>query len=284
MSNLRERINMVSELSNRYEKVFSALKSSGTKGFIPFTLLGWPTMAQSKQIVEQLVAAKPAALELGFPFSDPVADGSTIQQAVSETLATGFKIPQAFELVAYARTLDADIPIGLLVYYNTVLAQGLEHFFSQAKQAGVDAVLIADLPPEMAEEVKPVADAVGIALVFIVSPLTKPDRLTQLAKVAGAFFYVVSRLGITGSQAVYDENLPTLMAMLREHSTLPLYVGFGISTPEQAKTMINLGADGYITGSKIIELVREQGDLPAYLQAMVQVGQQPHSPTSAASA
>lgn len=268
---------MVSELINRYQKKFSALQLAGEKGFIPFTLLGWPTMEQSRLIVEQLIAAKPAALELGLPFSDPVADGSTIQQAVSETLATGFKIPQAFELIAYARTLDADIPIGLLVYYNTVLAQGLENFFSQAKQSGVDAVLIADLPPEMAEEVKPIADAMGISLVFIVSPLTKPERLTQLAKVAGAFFYVVSRLGITGSQAVYDENLPTLMTMLREHSTLPLYVGFGISTPEQAQTMINIGADGYITGSKIIEIVREQGDLPAYLQAMVQVGKHPHS-------
>jgi tryptophan synthase alpha chain len=265
---------IVTDATNRYAEKFSTLQTLGQKGFIPFTLLGWPNFEQSKVIIRQLVEANPAALELGLPFSDPVADGSTIQQAVSETLATGFKIPQAFELIAYARTLNTDMPIGLLVYYNTVLAQGLEGFFTQAKQAGVDAVLIADLPPEMAEEVKPVADAVGIALVFIVSPLTKPERLTQLAKVAGAFFYVVSRLGITGSQAVYDENLPTLMTMLREKSTLPLYVGFGISTPEQAQTMINLGADGYITGSKIIELVREKADLPAYLKAMVQIGQQ----------
>jgi tryptophan synthase alpha chain len=257
---------------SRYAKAFEPLKARNQKGFIPFTLLGWKDVDTCKTILKQLVECKPVALELGLPFSDPVADGSTIQQAVTETLATGFKIAQGFELIAYARSLDADVPIGLLVYYNTVLAQGLEGFFKQAKQAGADAVLIADLPPEMAYEVKPFADLAGIELVFIVSPLTKPERIQQLATVAGAFFYVVSRLGITGSHATYDANLPATLAMLRKVSRLPLYVGFGISTPEQAKTMMNLGADGVITGSKIIELVEQGGDLPAYLASMVQAG------------
>ena len=257
---------------SRYAQAFDRLKASNQKGFIPFTLLGWKDVDSCKAILKQLVDCKPAALELGLPFSDPVADGSTIQQAVTETLATGFKISQGFELIAYARSLDADVPIGLLVYYNTVLAQGLDSFFVQAKQAGADDVLIADLPPEMAAEVKPFADAVDIDLVFIVSPLTKLERVKQLATVAGAFFYVVSRLGITGSHATYDANLPATLQMLREVSDLPLYVGFGISTPEQAKTMIDLGADGVITGSKIIELIKQGEDLPAYLASMVQVG------------
>jgi tryptophan synthase alpha chain len=263
---------MPNKPSTRYAQAFERLKANNEKGFIPFTLLGWKDIDSCKAILKQLVECKPAALELGLPFSDPVADGSTIQQAVTETLATGFKIPQAFELVAYARSLDADVPIGLLVYYNTVLAQGIERFFAQAKQAGADAVLIADLPPEMAYEVKPFADLAGIELVFIVSPLTKPERVQQLATVAGAFFYVVSRLGITGSHATYDEKLPATLQMLRSVSNLPLYVGFGISTPQQAQTMIELGVDGFITGSRIIELVKQGGDLPAYLASMVQAG------------
>jgi tryptophan synthase alpha chain len=259
-----------SNVSSRFHHRFQQLKQAGQQGFIPFTLLGWPDVEGCKATLRAMVEAKPAALELGLPFSDPVADGSTIQHAVTEALEGGYRFEHGLECLQYARSLDAEIPIGILCYYNSVLAQGEAEFFQQLKEAGADACLIADLPPEAAEEVKPYAEAAGIELIFIVSPLTSPERFKTFAKHAGAFIYVVSRLGITGTESVYDNRLATLIASLREHTALPLCVGFGISTPEDVQHMKQQGADGVITGSRIIQIVKEKGDLPAYLHSMVQ--------------
>ncbi|MFM7389732.1 MAG: tryptophan synthase subunit alpha [Vampirovibrionales bacterium] len=269
------------QAQGRYARRFQQLQAEGRGAFIPFTLLGWPTLSHCQTILRTLVESQPAALELGLPFSDPIADGALIQQAVGETLATGFKIHQAFELIAYARRLDANVPIGLLVYYNTVLAQGGEAFFAQAKTAGVDAVLIADLPPEAAEEVAPFARAAGIELIFIVSPLTTTERLTAVCQVAGAFLYVVSRLGITGTESRYDPNLPQLLTAWKQQTALPLCVGFGISKPEHSQRMLELGADGTITGSQILAECQASlqtdptgntlaKDVGAYLHTMIQ--------------
>jgi tryptophan synthase alpha chain len=248
----------------RFAKRFAELKAQGKKAFIPFTLLGFPTVEATKGILKTLIDAKPAALELGFPFSDPVADGPVIQAAVTEALAHGYKLPHAFESIAYARSLDSEIPIGVLA----------EAFFQQLKTAGADACLIADLPPEEAEEVKASADAWGIELIFIVSPLTSADRFQSFVQYAGAFLYVVSRLGITGTEARYDSRLQELIGTLRQHSDLPLCVGFGISTPEHLLQMKAVGFDGMITGSRIIQVIQEeargQGTLAAYLASMLE--------------
>ncbi|MFN9690486.1 MAG: tryptophan synthase subunit alpha [Vampirovibrionales bacterium] len=259
---------------SRFAKRFAELKAQEKKAFIPFTLLGFPNVEASKGILKTLIDAKPAALELGFPFSDPVADGPVIQAAVTETLANGYKLPHAFESIAYARSLDADIPIGVLVYYNTILSEGAENFFQQLKNAGADACLIADLPPEEAEEVKPSADLAGIELIFIVSPLTSADRFTSFSQYAGAFLYVVSRLGITGTEERYDSRLQELIGTIRQHSDLPLCVGFGISTPEHIQQMKAVGFDGMITGSRIIQVIQAEakgdGTLAEYLATMTQ--------------
>ena len=248
---------MTATMTSRYTARFEGLKAEGRHGFIPFTLLGWPDVETSKRILKTMVEAKPAALELGLPFSDPIADGPVIQQAVSATLANGFRMDQGFELIEYARSLDAELPIGLLVYFNTILAQGVEGFFEKLKAAGGDAVLIADLPPEMAEQVSFAAKANHIELIFMVSPLTTSDRLDTFVKQAGAFIYVVSRLGITGAEERYDESLADLLSTLKAKTDLPLCVGFGISTPAQARQMIELGADGVITGSALINCVTQ---------------------------
>jgi tryptophan synthase alpha chain len=260
---------------SRFATRFQALKEANKKAFIPFTLLGYPTLEDSKKILKTLVDAKPAALELGFPFSDPVADGAVIQSAVTETLANGYTLEDGFEAIAYARGLDAEIPIGVLVYYNTVLSQGEDTFFARLKEAGADACLIADLPPENAEEVKPFADAHGIELIFIVSPLTSADRFQSFAQYAGAFLYVVSRLGITGTEERYDSRLEELIARIREHTNLPLCVGFGISKPEHIEAMKALGFDGMITGSRILQVAQEESQggtsLQDYLASMLAV-------------
>lgn len=250
----------------RYQARFSRLKAGGQKAFIPFTLLGWPNPQTAMEIIRAMRDGGASALELGLAFSDPMSDGPVIQQAAMETLNTGYCVDDAMALLKDVRSLDDEIPIGLLVYFNMVLARGVDRFFGDAAQAGVDGVLIVDLPPELSGEVLDAAQAHGVQLIYIVSPLTNPQRLEQILSVAGGFLYIVSRLGITGTEERYDDDLKTLLDRVRQNSSLPCCVGFGISTPDQAKRMLSLGADGVITGSRIIQVVDKarQQQLPVY--------------------
>jgi tryptophan synthase alpha chain len=262
-------------MTDRYSARFSQLRQQGKKAFIPFTLLGWPDRSRSLEIIKLMIDSGASALELGWAFSDPIADGPVIQRAAFETLAMGFKVSDALEMISQVRRIDSEIPVGLLVYYNMVLALGVEAFFSKAREVGVDGVLVADVPPESADEITPAASEYGIAPLFIVSPLTSEDRLDAILRHASGFLYAVSRLGITGTEERYDEQLKAMIDRVHERAALPLCVGFGISTPEQAKAMLAMGADGVITGSRIIELVESAGAasietiLGPYLQSMV---------------
>lgn len=261
--------------ANRYAARFAELAETNRKAFIPFTLLGWPNRAACFETIRLAIESGVSALELGIAFSDPVADGPVIQQAATETIESGFTVDDAFALLRDARALDARIPIGLLVYHNIVLARGPENFFRDAAEAGVDGVLIADMPPETAAPVVEVARRHGIAPIFIVSPLTAANRLTTIGELGDGFLYVVSRLGITGTEERYDAELRDLLDRARANAKLPLCVGFGISTPDQAHAMFAAGADGVIVGSRVVQLVREAGDaaldtvLTPYFQSMV---------------
>lgn len=248
----------LNHLNNRYRQRFEALRRYNHKAFIPFTVLGWPNRDTSLEIVQAMLDGGATMLELGLAFSDPAADGPIIQAADLETLQSGFQVDDALTLIRDIRQRDVAIPIGLLVYYNMVLARGVEAFFRDIHEAGADSVLIADLPAELADEVYPAAKRYGVALVFIVSTLTTDVRLEQILQRADGFLYVVSRLGITGTEAHYDTALEDLLQRVKKQTDLPLCVGFGISTPEQAADMIRKGADGVISGSKIIQLVKEQ--------------------------
>jgi tryptophan synthase alpha chain len=262
--------------TGRYARQFAALKTEGRKAFIPFTLLGWPDRDTSLAMIDAMIDGGATMLELGLAFSDPAADGPIIQQAATETLASGFEVTDALDLIRTIRQKHPEIPIGLLVYYNMVLARGAEGFFQQVAEAGVDGVLIADLPPELAEEVLPAARKHAIDLIFIVSPLTSPQRLQTITDIAGGFLYIVSRLGITGTEERYDDQLQNLLKGIAEATDLPACVGFGISTPDQAAKMLSLGADGVITGSKVIQLMRDhagndpQTFLTPYVRSMVE--------------
>lgn len=246
-------------MTNRYDQRFAQLKAAKKRAFIPFTLLGWPNRDRSLSIIKTMIDSGASALELGLAFSDPIADGPTIQRAAFETLSSGFKVSDAFDLVRNIRTLDSEIPIGLLVYYNMILAHGARPFFEQARDAGADGILVADLPPEAAEELAPAAQEYSLTLIFIVSPLTSAERLDLILKHAGGFLYAVSRLGITGVEERYDTQLKNLIDKVHARTQLPVCVGFGISTPDQARAMLALGADGVITGSRIIALVNSTG-------------------------
>jgi tryptophan synthase alpha chain len=264
-------------MTTRYANTFAHLHANGQGAFIPFTLLGWPNKADCLAIIQTMVDAGASCLELGLPFSDPVADGPIIQTAAMQTLAQGFSVSDAFELIATVRANNPSIPIGLLVYANMVLARGVATFCHDAAQAGVDGVLIADVPPEMAPEFTPAMQQAGLDSLFIISPLTTPQRMAQLAPQAGGFLYAVSRLGITGTEERYDDSLASLIQQAKATCHLPVCVGFGISTPKQAQAIMALGADGVITGSGVLACVSEgltngqtiEACLKPYLQGMV---------------
>ncbi|MBK8189339.1 MAG: tryptophan synthase subunit alpha [Vampirovibrionales bacterium] len=263
--------------TDRYAHRFGQLAQEGRAAFIPFTLLGWPTVETSRQILEALMAGGADALELGLPFSDPMADGPVLQQAATEALAAGARVDDAFALIAEVRAQDKQVPIGLMAYYNMILARGADRFCADAAAAGVDAILVPDLPPETAGELAPAINAHGLSLAFIVSPLTDDARLDALLPMAGGFLYIVSRLGVTGVEARYDTALQALAQRVKAKSSLPACIGFGISTPADVRQMTALGADGVITGSAVIQRAREsmverpdhwQADLQAYIRTM----------------
>ncbi len=246
-------------MSKRYQARFEKLQQANQKAFMPFTVLGWPNKDKSLSIIKTMLSSNASALELGFPFSDPVADGPVIAKAAFETLESGFKTADCFALIREVRKLDEAIPIGVLVYYNVVLATGVESFFKQAKAAGIDGVLIADLPIESAEEVLPYAKANDVDLIFIVSPVTTDERLQRIATSAGGFIYLVSRLGVTGTDksASNLSNLGGLISRLKALTKLPVCAGFGVSSKQTSSALLELGVDGVIVGSRVIEIARQ---------------------------
>lgn len=258
-------------MSKRYQSRFEKLKQANQKALMPFTVLGWPDKQTSLAMIKAMIEADASALELGFPFSDPVADGPVIAKAAFEALESGFKTQDAFDLIGEVRKIDAEIPIGILVYYNNVLAVGVEEFFKQAGQVGIDGVLIADLPVESAEEVLPIARKHDVDLIFIVSPVTTDERLARIATNAGGFIYLVSRLGVTGTDKSANNlsNLATLIGKLKQLTPLPICAGFGVSSRETAAALLEVGVDGVIVGSKIIEIANGTGDTTKVLKELL---------------
>lgn len=262
-------------MENRYQQTFSRLKEEKTAAFVPYTMLGYPNRENCLESIKAMIENGASALELGLAFSDPLADGPVIQAAAAETLASGFKTRDAFDLIKEVRKLDRQIPITLMCYYNCVLARSSERFCKEASEAGVDGLLVVDLPAQESGEFYKHCKSFGLSQIFIVSPLTTKERLALIAEKASGFIYLVSRLGVTGIEERYDDNLSAVLKQTSAITKLPVLVGFGISNPEQASKMCSLGADGVITGSKIIELLKAQNegtktadDFAQYLRAM----------------
>jgi tryptophan synthase alpha chain len=222
--------------------------------FIGFTVAGDPDKATCIRIARALIAGGTDILELGVPFSDPVADGPTIQKADERALAAGTTPDTVFEIVRMIRK-ESEVPIVFLTYYNIVHRRGIGRFYREAQNAGVDGILIADMPVEESKEVCAVAAQYGIDPIFLITQTTSDERIKKIAAKAHGYLYLVAVLGVTGVRDQVSDGAIDLLHRVRRHTSLPLALGFGISTPAHAATCTRAGADGVIVGSAIVEIV-----------------------------
>lgn len=236
-----------------YKQVFSELDRAA---LIPFFVIGDPDFDASLAIVKAAIDAGADILELGIPFSDPIADGPTIQKADIRAMKSGMSVTRALEFIKQIKDYK-DIPIGLLMYYNLIYQYGTEQFFCDFHRAGVNSVLVADLSIDDGDEITGPAVSAGLDTVFMVTPITEPERMKLIASKTTGFIYTVSVLGVTGSRDQLSSAVEELIGKLKKLTNVPVCVGFGISKPEHAAAVAKAGADGVIIGSKIVSLIEK---------------------------
>jgi tryptophan synthase alpha chain len=241
---------------SRIEKKFIELKHRGEAALIPFITAGDPDLAITLKIMRALEAGGADAIELGIPFSDPSADGPTIQRSSERALQNPITLPAIFRLVREFRR-TSELPIILFGYYNPFFRFGLDKFANQAAQAGADGVLCVDLPPEESGELKHRTDRCGLDVIFLLSPTSGADRRRLVARQGRGFIYYVSVTGVTGARQSFDSDLRRQVALVRKATALPVGVGFGISTPKQAAWIAEF-ADAAVVGSALVQRI-EQG-------------------------
>ncbi|MHC5102419.1 MAG: tryptophan synthase subunit alpha [Planctomycetota bacterium] len=256
-----------------YQDLFSKLDRAA---LIPFFVIGDPDEETSFQLIKTAIDAGADVLELGIPFSDPVADGPTIQKADIRAMKAGMTPIKALAFIERISNYRP-IPIGLLVYYNLLYQYGVEKFFKDFKEAGGTSVLVADLSIDDADEVACAAETAGLETVFMVTPNTTDERIRKIAEHTTGFIYTVSLLGTTGQRSGLSDLVKPLIGRLRSLTEKPICVGFGISTAEHAKNIAQAGADGVIIGSRIIKFIEDNLDdtdamkkqLKGYIQEVV---------------
>lgn len=242
-------------MKNRIDSCFEQLKAKGEKALITFVTAGDPDMETTEKLVLEMFDKGADIIELGVPFSDPIAEGKTIQLASQRSLRGGTTLDKIFDMVRSLRT-KTDKPLLLMMYVNTIFKYGTERFFKNCAELSIDGVIVPDLPFEERDEIQPAADKYGIYNINLVSP-TSADRVSMIAKESKGFLYVVSSLGVTGTRSEITTDFSTLLAPLKDFD-VPACIGFGISDPEQAKKMSEY-ADGVIVGSAIVNKVADNG-------------------------
>lgn len=251
---------------SRIAETFIRLKREGKKGFIPFITAGDPDLQTTRELLNELSRVGASIIELGVPFSDPMADGPVIQRASERALRHGFGLVEILALVAQTRA-QIDTPIVLFSYYNPLLQFGIDRLVRDAKQAGVDGVLVTDLAPEEAGEVASKLRASDLDLIFLVAPTTTDTRLRMIVERASGFIYAVSRAGVTGARESVSVAAEKLVNRVRELSDLPVAVGFGISSAEQVAEVWRY-ADAAVVGSALVaEIERLEGSAKVAVRA-----------------
>lgn len=241
------------------------------KAFIPFITCGDPDLETTASVVRAAVAAGASLIELGIPFSDPTAEGPVIQGANIRALKGGVTTDKVFDLVRELRT-DVKVPMVFMTYANVVFSYGAERFISTCKEIGIDGLILPDLPFEEKDEFLPLCHQYGVDLISLIAP-TSANRIAMIAKEAEGFIYLVSSLGVTGVRSDINTDLESIVKVIRENTSVPCAIGFGISTPEQAARMASI-SDGAIVGSAIIKILAEHGRESApfvgeYVKSMV---------------
>ncbi len=242
---------------------FEQLKARKEGALICYVMAGDPSTEATDKIVETLANGGADIIELGFPFSDPVADGPTIQVAGQRSLAAGMDIQRYFELV---RGLEVEIPLVCMTYYNPVFKFGVEKFVEGAAEAGIGGLIIPDIPVEEAAELKSSCDKYGIDLIFLIAPTTTDERIRKILQRGSGFLYLVSRLGVTGARE--DVSSSTIDLLSRVETEIPKAVGFGISTGRQAEEVRKAGADAVIVGSAFVKIIEEGNEVNNKLEAL----------------
>jgi tryptophan synthase alpha chain len=249
-------------VSTGLERIAAAFAATnGRAALMPYLMGGFPDLDASREIGEAYADGGADLVELGVPFSDPLADGPVIHAAGTQALAAGVTVPAVLEL---ARSLSERLPVILMLYSNLVLARGVERFTDELEHAGVSGLIIPDLPLEEAPATLAACDERGLALVPLVAPTTPEDRLARIGAQARGFVYTVSVTGTTGERATVDAG--DLLARVKAHTEVPAALGFGISTPEHAAAAVAAGADGVIVGSRLVRAAAEGEDVRALVE------------------
>ncbi|WP_424766057.1 tryptophan synthase subunit alpha [Paenibacillus sp. sgz302251] len=240
---------------NLIDKVFADLKAQGRTALIPFVTMGDPDLLTSVEIIKTLEQAGADMIELGVPYSDPLADGPVIQRASERALTNHITLKDCIHVAEQAREAGVKLPFILFTYYNPVFQFGLNAFFELVKSKGISGLIIPDLPMEEDEEVRQLAEAADVHLIPLVAPTSK-DRVVRISRKAKGFVYCVSSLGVTGVRADFHTGIDDFLATVREATDLPIAVGFGISSREQVKRFENQ-CDGVIVGSAIVRTIED---------------------------
>jgi tryptophan synthase alpha chain len=249
---------------NRIVERFAALKKTGQKGFIVYVGAGDPNLEATRQLTLAFDQAGVDVMELGVPFSDPLADGLVNQLAAQRGLESGATPPKVLQTVAAIRK-ESQVPIVLYIYYNLIHKVGMKQFIANAARAGVDGLLVLDLPPEESEDYEALMNAAGLCNIYLIAPTTPDERIGLIAKRATGFIYYVSREGVTGMQQKVSDTIGMMTAKIRQHTSLPIAVGFGISNPEQAK-IVAANAEAIVVGSAIVNQIAAHGKSPDLIE------------------
>ena len=254
----------------RIDQTFAKLKAEGRKAFVAYIMGGDPDLETSLAVMQGLPGAGVDIIELGVPFTDPMADGPTIQLAGQRALEAGQTLEKTLEIVRRFREGDSTTPIVLMGYYNPIYSHGVERFLVDAKAAGVDGLIVVDLPPEEDSELCIPAQAAGLNFIRLATPTTDAKRLPKVLENTSGFVYYVSITGITGAAAAQAQDVGPEVARIKAQTDLPVIVGFGISTPETAQAIASV-ADGCVVGSAIVKQVADGKplqDVLAYVKSL----------------